>query len=106
VEKIMVTWVAQDGRHIEADVTQGHNLMEAAIANNVAGVLGECGGALVCATCHVIVEHTPIELGQLSAEENDMLDMASMPRTPASRLSCQIIAEPRLSGLVLRVPGP
>jgi ferredoxin len=34
-----------------------------------------------------------------------MLDAVEAPRTAHSRLSCQIIADPALDGLVLKVPG-
>lgn len=102
---VKVTWITTDGRHIVADVPAGHTLMEAALANNVAGIQGECGGALACATCHVMVETTPAPLTAPSEAERDMLELAPVAPTPESRLSCQIIAEPRLSGIVLRVAG-
>lgn len=103
---IKVTWITADGQHIEAAVAVGHNLMEAALANNVPGVVGECGGALACATCHVVVQHSPVALPSASAMETEMLEMAQVPPTPDSRLSCQIEAQGPLSGIVLRVPGP
>src|SRR4051812_567029 len=51
-----VTWILKDDKKITADVPAGHNLMEAAVANNVPNVIGECGGCLSCATCHVYVD--------------------------------------------------
>jgi 2Fe-2S ferredoxin len=102
---IKVTWIAADGRRIVGDVPIGHSLMEAALANNVPGILGECGGALACATCHVVVEHTPEPLEPLKRTEEDMLEFASCPPEPGSRLSCQILAQAKLDGLVLRVPS-
>lgn len=36
-----------------AEVTKGRNMIEAAVAANLTGVVGECGGWLSGATCHV-----------------------------------------------------
>lgn len=101
---IRVTWIAADGRRIEGEAAPGASLMEAALANGVPGVIGECGGALACATCHVVVEHAPIPLDGPNRLEEDMLDFTEVPRREKSRLSCQITAAPELDGLVLRVP--
>lgn len=102
---ISVTWICADGQSIRAAVPVGHTLMEAAVANNVPGVLGDCGGALACATCHVVVETTPVPLGNKTTTESDMLDFAEVPPQLGSRLSCQIRAVPELDGVVLRVPA-
>ena len=100
-----VTWILGDGRQIEAAVTVGHNLMEAAVANNVPGVIGECGGCLSCATCHVYVDPAWRDKTGVPADmENDMLESTTAERREASRLSCQIKATEELDGLVLYVP--
>lgn len=104
-ETIKVTWRLADGGTITADVPLGHSLMQAAVAKGVPGVIGDCGGALACATCHVVVEHAPADLPPVSRTEEDMLDFAAVPPQPGSRLSCQIKAVAALDGLVLRVPG-
>ena len=41
-----VTWILADGRQITAEVKDGLNMMEAAVANNVPHVIGECGGSM------------------------------------------------------------
>lgn len=100
-----VTWVLSDGRKIEADVKNGHNMMEAAVANSVPNVIGECGGCLSCATCHVYVDPAWQEkLTPASDMENDMLEITSAERKANSRLSCQIEASDALDGLILHVP--
>ena len=50
-----VTWELADGTEIAADVTEGTTLKDAALAAGVPGILGDCGGNLSCATCHVVV---------------------------------------------------
>jgi 2Fe-2S ferredoxin len=102
-----VIWKMADGREIAADVANGINMMEAAVANNVPHVIGECGGNLACATCHVYVDDAWRETtGEAGEYEDAMLDVTEAERLPASRLSCQIVASDDLDGLVLIVPEP
>lgn len=99
-----VTWKLADGSEISADVASG-NMMEAAVANNVPNVMGECGGSLSCATCHIYVDAAWLEkTGEVGDFEDAMLDATEAERTEASRLSCQIEASDDLDGLVLVVP--
>jgi 2Fe-2S ferredoxin len=100
-----VTWVLGDGREISANVAIGHNLMEAAVANNVPNVIGECGGCLSCATCHVYVDPAwAAKTGKPAEMEDDMLEITTAERRELSRLSCQILATEELDGLILHVP--
>jgi 2Fe-2S ferredoxin len=100
-----VTWILADGRQINADVPLGHNLMEAAVAHNVPDVIGECGGCLSCATCHVYVDEAWVaKTGKPGDMENDMLEITTAERRDTSRLSCQITSSPELDGLILHVP--
>jgi 2Fe-2S ferredoxin len=101
-----VTWILSDGRAISAEVANGTNLMNAAAMHNVPGIIGECGGCLSCATCHVYVDEDWTDrTGQPDGTEDAMLDATDAPRKDTSRLSCQIVASPALDGLVLHVPG-
>jgi 2Fe-2S ferredoxin len=80
--------------------------MEAAVARNVPGVVGECGGNLSCATCHVqVAEDWAARVGGPEAFEDAMLDTVEAARGATSRLSCQIKARADLDGLVLIVPA-
>ena len=99
------TWALPDGTTITADVTPGHNLMEAAVAAGVPQVIGECGGNLSCATCHVQVDPAWTDrAGAPGSFEDAMLDATEAPRTEASRLSCQITMSAALEGIVLHIP--
>jgi 2Fe-2S ferredoxin len=101
------TWILPDGREITAEVAAGQTLMEAAVALGVPLVIGECGGNLACATCHVYVtDPWRAAAGQPGAFENDMLDVTEAERRPESRLSCQLRMSDALDGIVLRVPAP
>jgi 2Fe-2S ferredoxin len=101
-----VTWNLPGGGAITAAVPTGGNLMQAAVDNDVAGILGDCGGCLSCATCHVYV--APNWAAAFAAPddmEQAMLDAVEAPRTEASRLSCQLTVTDAVDGLVLTVPA-
>ena len=100
-----ITFIQPDGseRAVEADADM--SVMQAAVSQGVPGILGNCGGNCICATCHVYVEPGQGDrLPHLSDEEDDLLDFAASPRRPESRLGCRIVMSPDLDGLVVRVP--
>ena len=83
----------------------GQSLMQAAVDAIVKGIAADCGGSLICATCHVYV-HQPHagRLPEPAADELDMLDFTAAPRRDNSRLSCQIELTDDLDGLVVELP--
>lgn len=87
----MVTYTSADGAIVTIDGRPGDSVMETAVRNGVDGIVGECGGSLSCATCHVFVatETAPL-LPPMSDLEDEMLDGTAVDRRPESRLSCQI----------------
>lgn len=102
-----VTWRLSDGSERTAEVSEGTSLMEAAVANNIPNVIGECGGCLSCATCHVYVAEDWLErTGPVGEFEDTMLDVAEAERRENSRLSCQIPMSEALDGIRLLVPEP
>lgn len=101
-----VIWKTADGNEIKADVAVGTTLMEAALDNDVPEIIGECGGCLSCATCHVFVDEAWAEkVGGTDDMEEAMLDVTDVPKQAGSRLSCQITMSDELDGLVLHVPA-
>ncbi|MFY0309019.1 2Fe-2S iron-sulfur cluster-binding protein [Leisingera sp. D0M16] len=99
-----VTWKLPGGEAVTAAVGYGQSLMEAALAHDVPGIAGECGGCLACATCHVYVDpEWAVKCGVAGEFEDAMLDLVA-DRRETSRLSCQIETHPDLDGLVLEVP--
>ena len=100
-----LTYIEASGSRTDVDVPDGWSLMQAAIANGIEGILGECGGSCACATCHCYVDDLLMAaLPAPSASELDMLDNVSAERRPNSRLSCQIKAAPALEGLIVTLP--
>jgi ferredoxin, 2Fe-2S len=94
---------ARDTRYV-VDVGNGVTLMQAALDNLVPGILGDCGGACACATCHVYVDPDWMQrVGEPSAIEAELLEGLLDPR-PTSRLACQVIVNDSLDGVVLHLP--
>jgi 2Fe-2S ferredoxin len=98
-----ITYLTDNGaRTVEA--ATGISLMQLALTHGVPGIVGECGGVMSCATCHVYVDEA--WYGRLPAPlqpELDMLEFADDP-TAFSRLGCQIKVRDALDGLIVRVP--
>lgn len=100
---IRVRFVARDGSVREAAGATGARLLDVARADGQP-LEGTCDGAVACATCHVIVDPTDFaRLPPAQPEEEDMLDFAP-DASRTSRLSCQIMLNPALDGLTVRVP--
>lgn len=101
---IRLTFVTPDGVRNDIEAPSGANLMEVAVANGIDGILADCGGNLVCGTCHVVVpERFQALLPEQSEMERDMLECVPYPQ-PNTRLCCQISLSEALDGLELHVP--
>jgi 2Fe-2S ferredoxin len=101
-----VTYVSSKGISRTIDTPLGISVMQAALNHKIEGILGECGGNCMCATCHVYVD--PLFLGRIPpAKENEkfMLSIAAEGPDSNSRLSCQIKMTQELDGIVVRLPG-
>ena len=102
---VKVTYVAADGSETVVEAEPGSSVMQTAIDNDVAGIVGECGGAMMCATCHCYVDPAWTDrTGARRDGEDDMLDCAADEVKPNSRLSCQIRLTEDLDGLVVHLP--
>lgn len=100
-----VTYILPSGISRQVDLPAGISVMQGALNNRIEGILGECGGNAMCATCHVYVE-APFLDRIPAAKENEkfMLSIAAEGPRPNSRLSCQIKMTDELNGLVVRIP--
>jgi 2Fe-2S ferredoxin len=100
-----ITFVHPDGRAQRVDASDGESAMQAATRHDVGGILAECGGNAMCATCHVYVEEGWLaRLPAIGDDEDALLDGAAAERRTNSRLSCQIKLAADLDGLVLNLP--
>lgn len=98
---------SQDGTVTEIEATDGLSVMQIAVQNGIPGIVAECGGSASCATCHVFVVDDPSAdlQNQISSTEADLLECTAEESTQNSRLSCQIKVNPKLNGLVVKVPA-
>lgn len=100
-----VSYRQPDGTLREIDVPVGHSVMIGAIKEGISGIIAECGGSCLCATCHVYVDDAYLAKIPASEEdEQEMLNEVASERKPTSRLSCQIEVTEDLDGLIVTVP--
>lgn len=105
-DTVEIVFQKPDGERIVVAAKSGSSVMEAAIMNNVPGIDAECGGACICATCHVYCDFIDDGLlGEMRLDEDDMLDMSRVERRPSSRLACQIRVSQALQSSVFLLPG-
>jgi 2Fe-2S ferredoxin len=87
-----IFFVQSDGIERAVEGQAGDSVMTTAVRQGVPGIVGECGGTLSCATCHVFVEEEDLAgYPAMSDDENEMLDCAATERGANSRLSCQLV---------------
>ncbi len=102
---VKVTYRQDNGDAQIVEVRAGDSLMSGAVFGGVPGIEGLCGGSIACGTCHIVIaEDWRDALEAPGASELELLE-ALGNRRPASRLGCQIIAQPELDGLIVRVPS-
>ena len=100
---VRVRFIQLDGTEHEVVAQAGESAMEAARNAMVPGVIGECSGSCICATCQVYVDEAWMnKLPESSSEERAMLEHA-LHTEARSRLSCQITLDESLDGLCLYV---
>ena len=99
-----MTFIERDGTHREVDAPVGLSVLEIAHKHGV-DIEGACEGSLACSTCHVIVDAGWFKkLESPTEDEEDMLDLA-FGLSQTSRLGCQIVMNPGLDGLVVKLPA-
>ena len=100
-----VTYISHDDKSTTLDIENGTSVMQAAVLHGVDGIVAECGGSCMCATCHVYVREDQLAMTPpMGADEDAMLEGTASPRRPNSRLSCQLVVSPQMDGLVVRMP--
>ena len=100
-----IIFISSDGNETAVEAADGDNVMRAALANDVDGIVAECGGSMMCATCHCYVDEAWTDaVGARADGEEDMLESAACEVRPTSRLSCQIRIRPEFDGLIIHLP--
>lgn len=100
-----ITYVQPDGQRRSIEAEPGATVMLTAVAHGVPGIVAECGGAAMCATCHVYVDEAGLGLlPPVSEVEDEMLASAASERRANSRLGCQVALPAGVSELVVHLP--
>lgn len=102
---ITVHFETRTGRPMSVAAEPGVRLLDAALDALVPGIIGQCGGGITCATCHVkIAAQWRERLRPQSADEQELLGYVHNADVD-SRLACQVRLTEELDGLEARVPG-
>lgn len=100
-----ILFIHPDGTQEGFEAPEGVSLMQAATGVGVRGIVGDCGGQAVCATCHVYVDPAWADrLPPPRPDEADRLEFTASERRPTSRLACRIPLEADLQGLTVTLP--
>lgn len=101
---VKLVFRTQDGETLQIEAQRG-SMMQAAVASGVPGIDADCGGSMVCGTCHVYVERAWLDrLPAASEMEREILDCVPEPH-PDARLSCQIAVSEAIDGICVRLPA-
>jgi 2Fe-2S ferredoxin len=101
----LVNVLQPDGRRVAVDVPIGSSVMRALVDAGVDGIVGECGGAAMCGTCHVLVDEQWLDqLPLVQRNEDELLECTAAAREWNSRLGCQLRMTAALEGLSLQMP--
>lgn len=100
-----IVFVQPNGLRETVQASAGSTVMMTAINHGISGIIAECGGSAMCATCHVYVDPVSVDfLPPTSEVENEMLASAASERKQHSRLSCQLQLAPGVEELIVHVP--
>jgi 2Fe-2S ferredoxin len=100
-----IIFIEHNGTQRDVEAGPGSTVMQAALDNLVPGIVGDCGGACSCATCHTYVDAAWLDKLPPMSEEEKMLLEGSLSVEENSRLCCQLKVTAELDGLVLRTPA-
>lgn len=102
---ITIHFTTRTGKRLSVPAEPGTRLLDAALDHLVPGIVGQCGGGITCATCHVkVAAPWQEQLREQSADELELLSYVHNADAE-SRLACQIRLTETLDGLEARVPG-
>lgn len=100
-----VVFILPTGEARPVDIASGTTLLSAAVKHGIDGIVGECGGVCMCATCHIYVQEPFLDrLPPIQDTEEAVLEVTNAERLSNSRLSCQIKMTETLDGITVQVP--
>ncbi len=104
-QEIVLHFKTKEGDTRTVDAVVGDSVMETAIKNDIDEVVAECGGSLICSTCHVYLDDATMAIvPEADDAELDMLEGVASERKPNSRLSCQVIVSEGMAEHTIYTP--
>lgn len=101
---VKVTFIEDSGKRREIDAKPGDPLMYSAKDAGIDGIIAECGGSAMCATCHCYLLEAPNgPLPEPRIDEADTIEFNAHEPQPTSRLTCQVMVTEALEGAVFQV---
>ncbi len=101
---VQVTFIDADGTRRAITARVGEPLMYPARNAGVKGIVAECGGSAMCATCHCyVISAAEGALAVPKPDEADTIEFNAHEPRETSRLTCQIIVTEALDGAVFEV---
>lgn len=100
-----ITFIAKDGTRTEVEATPGQSIMQIATTAKVAGIVGECGGTLSCATCHCYVDSPWADKLPAPNDGEKIMVECALDVQENSRLSCQLQYTDELDGIEISMPA-
>lgn len=100
-----VKFTTGNGGQTVVDGEAGDSLMRVAANHLVPGLVGECGGTMACATCHAYVEEPWASMVAPASEQERAMLEGCIETRPSSRLTCQIMLDQSLDGIVVEIPA-
>ena len=104
-QEIDLHYRTADGNQRSVRARIGDSVMETAVQHDIDEIVAECGGCLICATCHVYLsDETAALFDEPDDAELEMLEDTAAERRPNSRLSCQLPVKAEMDGHVIEMP--
>jgi 2Fe-2S ferredoxin len=101
----VIKYVDADNNVTEVEAESGESIMSLAVNNMVDGIVGECGGAQACATCHCYLDKKyASHFSEISEMEEAMLESAPQ-QNARSRLSCQLMLNDDTPDIEVSLPS-
>ena len=99
-----VIFIQPSGQRQSCTAKPDDTVLDVALDNGIAGILGQCGGGCTCCTCHCWVSRPWLNLvNEPHRDELDMLEYA-WGKNAQSRLACQIALHDGLDGIEVLIP--
>jgi 2Fe-2S ferredoxin len=100
-----ILYIEHNGKEHVVDADVGKSVMQNAVENLIPGIVGDCGGACSCATCHGYIDPAWMDKAGARNENEEMMLDGALRVEANSRLTCQVVMTADLDGLVVRLPA-